>query len=68
MRAIERLKPILGRTAVESIIKDLKKHGIDLEDPKKTYTLVQIQDALTKLLDRDAAELLIEFISFEMTK
>ena len=65
---MNKLKPILGRAAVESIVEDLKKHGIDLEDKDKSYTLKQIQDALAKMLDQDAASLLIEFISFEITK
>ena len=59
MQALEEATEVLGRANKDSVISDLKSHGIILSD-EAHYSLNQIRDGLRSIFGEDATILLME--------
>jgi hypothetical protein len=46
--AMQSIKPMLGRVALDALIEDLKNLGLHIDNDRKSYTLREIQTALEK--------------------
>ncbi len=66
--AIQRGVSVLGRAAIDSIIEDLERHGIDLNDPSPRYTLRQLEVVFTQIFGVDVTQLLMERIRQELNR
>jgi hypothetical protein len=68
-QAVEKGLMSLGRAAVESIIADLEKDGINLSSKSgSSYTICEIETALDKIFGKDVAPQLMEKIKRELGK
>lgn len=65
-QAIERGVQVLGWSAIEAIIDDLERHGIDLKEPSSRYTLRQLEAAFMLIFGTDATPLLMERVKHEL--
>jgi hypothetical protein len=65
-QAIEKGGRILGWPAVEAIIDDLERHGIDLKEPSSLYTLRQLEAAFIQIFGTDATPLLMDRVKHEL--
>jgi hypothetical protein len=61
--AFETLEPILGQSAVESIIDDLEKRGVTITDAHAQYSIVELQSALEDVFGIDIAVFLVRHIT-----
>jgi len=61
--AFETLEPILGLSAIESIIDDLEKRGVTITDAHAQYSLVEVQSALADIFGIDIAAFMIRHIA-----
>jgi hypothetical protein len=51
-KAFESLQPLDERMVIEGFISDLENYGIVISSPDEAYSLLQIEDAMTKYLER----------------
>jgi hypothetical protein len=65
-QAIEKGAHMLGWSAIEDLIDDLERHGIDLKQSSSRYTLQQLEAAFIQIFGTDATSLLIERIKHEL--
>lgn len=61
LQAMESVRPMLGRVALQALINDLELSGLHLHDEGKSYTLNEIQSAL-KMTFGEASILFIDRI------
>ena len=61
--AFETLEPILGLSAIESIIDDLEKRGVTITDAHAQYSVIELQSALTDIFGIDIAAFMIRHIA-----
>ena len=64
--AFETLEPILGLSAIESIIDDLEKRGVTITDAHAQYSLVEVQSALRDIFGIDIAAFMIRHIARDL--
>jgi hypothetical protein len=65
-QALEKGARILGWSAIEAIIDDLERQGIDLNSSSSRYTLRQIEAAFIQIFGTDAMLLLMERVKHEL--
>jgi hypothetical protein len=63
MLAFSMLDPVIGRSATDLIIEDLRRRGIILNDTTKCYSLDEISKALRITFSDDAVSSLIDYIN-----
>ena len=61
--AFEALEPILGLSAIESIIDDLEKRGVTITDAHAQYSVIELQSALADIFGIDIAAFMIRHIA-----
>ena len=58
---------LLGKVLTEAMINSLKYHGVDITNKNKFYSLMDIQEALNKIVGEKASKLLIERLKKELS-
>lgn len=61
-QAINRGAELLGHGALEALIAELERQGIDLSDESSNYTLERLEAALDSIFGEAATDLLMEKI------
>jgi len=67
-QAIENGARFLGSSAIESLIFDLERKGIELNNTSSKYTLQQLEAALIQIFGTDATPLLMEGVIHELNR
>jgi hypothetical protein len=65
-KAIRTLDPILGRSNVGALIRQLQTYGYGLTGDERAYDLARIQEALEELFGEEAMLLLLRHITNEL--
>lgn len=65
-QAIEKGARILGWSAIDALIFDLERQGIDLNNSSSKYKLKQLEAAFIQIFGTDATPLLMERVRHEL--